>query len=77
MGADDEVLPGQTAIDDADFAAGYRSVVDDEETGELPDSDPNVAAGAHDYDHENHIGEEVDGGDVAAAGADLDRGGVG
>ncbi len=50
----------QDAIDQADAAAGYRAVVDQEEVVDLPATDPNVAAAPGDCDHENHIGEELD-----------------
>jgi hypothetical protein len=50
----------QAAVDAADAAAGYRAVVDEEEVTALPASDPNVAAGDGDFDHENHIGDELD-----------------
>lgn len=59
----------QAAIDEADAAAGYRAVVDEEEVAELPATDPNVAAAQGDCDHENHIGEEL-GHDPLAAAAD-------
>lgn len=58
----------QAAVDQADEAAGYRAVIDQEEVGELPATDPNVAAGQGDHDHENRIGDELD--EDPAAGAE-------
>jgi hypothetical protein len=58
----------QAAFDQADEAAGYRAVVDQEEVGELPADDPNVAASQGDHDHENRIGSELDEDPAAGAG---------
>lgn len=71
MSTDESVpveLDGQFAIDEQNEAAGYRTVLDDEEADQLPADDPNVAAEHGDYNHEDHIGEPVDDdGGVAAA----------
>ncbi len=57
----------QLAIDEADAAAGYRSVLDAEDGDELAPSDPNRAADdAGEHDHEAYIGDEADDDDVAA-----------
>lgn len=68
-GADDQAaeVDDQLAIDEADAAAGYRTVLDVEEVDELDPSDPNRAAcDAADHDHEAYIGDPVDDDDVAA-----------
>lgn len=62
----------QAAVDQADEAAGYRVVVDEEEVADLPDSDPNVAAAAGDCEHENHIGDETDHDPLAGAAQESD-----
>ncbi len=57
----------QLAIDEADAAAGYRTVLDEEEGDELDPADPNRAVDhADDEDHEAYVGDPADDDDVAA-----------
>lgn len=65
----------QLALDEADAAAGYRTVVD--ETENLDPTDPNAAVcGDTTGDRDQFIGADTDDdGGVAAAGATLSGGG--
>lgn len=50
-----------------------RDVVDRQEATQLPDDNPNVAAGTGDHNHEDHIGgDAADDEGVAEAGQALD-----
>lgn len=56
--AEAKAVEAQTP-DDADTAAGYRSVVDPEEVDQLGADNPNVVT--HEpVNHTDHIGDEVD-----------------
>lgn len=53
-----------------------KSIIDKATAADLPDHNPNVACAAGDYNHENHIGDDVDDEDTAAvdaAGRQLDE----
>lgn len=56
----------------------HRDVIDRQEAAQLPDDNPNLAAGKGDYNHENFIGgDDVDDdGGVAEAGRAHDAAGT-
>jgi hypothetical protein len=65
-----------TTADDADAAAGYRSVLDPADAQDLGGADPNVAVCGDDDDLDAVIGGPADDdGGVAAAGAALPQDG--
>jgi hypothetical protein len=60
-----------------DFTANgqHLDTVDEQQAHQLDGSNPNIAAGVGDYNHENHIGDEAEDADtdeVARIGAHLD-----